>query len=47
MADMRPAIEKQGFKPGGDKPEDFDRFMRAEVEKFARVIKSANIKAEN
>ena len=46
MTDMRPAIERQGFKPGGDKPEEFDRFMRAEVEKFARVIKTANIKPE-
>ena len=47
MNDVRPAIEKQGFKPGGDKPEEFDKFMRSEVEKFSRVIKSANIKAEN
>jgi tripartite-type tricarboxylate transporter receptor subunit TctC len=47
MNDMRPAIEKQGFKPGGDKPEAFDKFMRSEVEKFSRVIKAANIKPEN
>ena len=47
MNDMRPAIEKQGFKPGGDKPEEFDKFMRSEVEKFSRVIKAANIKPEN
>ena len=46
MADLRPAIERQGFKPGGDQPEDFDRFMRTEVEKFARVIKTAGIKPE-
>jgi tripartite-type tricarboxylate transporter receptor subunit TctC len=46
MTDMRPAIERQGFKAGGDKPEDFDRFMRVEVEKFARVIKTAGIKPE-
>jgi tripartite-type tricarboxylate transporter receptor subunit TctC len=47
MNDMRPAIERQGFKPGGDKPEEFDKFMRGEVEKFSRVIKSANIRPES
>jgi tripartite-type tricarboxylate transporter receptor subunit TctC len=47
MSDMRPAIERQGFKAGGDSPEAFDKFMRSEVDKFARVIKSANIKPED
>ena len=47
MVDMKPAIEKQGFKPGGEKPEVFDKFMRAEVEKFSRVINAANIKPES
>jgi tripartite-type tricarboxylate transporter receptor subunit TctC len=46
LNDSRPAVEKLGYKPGGESPEDFGRFVRAEVEKYAKVVKAAGIKPE-
>ena len=34
----------QGHEPGGDMPEDYAAFIRAETEKWSRVAKAANIK---
>jgi tripartite-type tricarboxylate transporter receptor subunit TctC len=45
-ADVRAAIDKHGYKIGGEPPEQFHKFVRNEVEKFARVIKAAGIKPE-
>ena len=36
----------QGHEPAGDGPEDFTAFMRAEMEKWARVAKVAGIRQE-
>ena len=44
--EVRPAIEKHGYKVGGESPEAFQKFVRSEVEKFARVIKAAGVKPE-
>jgi tripartite-type tricarboxylate transporter receptor subunit TctC len=44
--DVRAAIDKHGYKIGGEPPDAFQKFVRGEVEKFARVIKSAGIKPE-
>ena len=44
--DVRPIIEKQGYRPGGDAPQVFGKFLRADVDKFTRVIKAAGIKPE-
>ena len=44
--DVRPAIEKHGYKIGGETPDEFQKFVRGEVEKFGRVIKAAGIKPE-
>lgn len=44
--EVRPAIEKLGYQPGGESPEEFQKFVRTEVEKFAKVIKTAGIKPE-
>ena len=33
-----------GNEPVGSSPEEFDRFIREEIPKWARVIKEANIK---
>ena len=45
-AEVRPAIEKHGYKIGGESPDDFQKFVRGEVEKFGKVIKAAGIKPE-
>jgi tripartite-type tricarboxylate transporter receptor subunit TctC len=34
----------QGHEPGGDTPEEYAAFIRAETEKWSRVAKAANIK---
>jgi tripartite-type tricarboxylate transporter receptor subunit TctC len=44
--DVRVAIDKHGYKVGGEPPEQFHKFVRNEVEKFGRVIKAAGIKPE-
>ncbi len=44
--DVRLAIEKHGYKIGGETPDEFQKFVRSEVEKFGKVIKAAGIKPE-
>ena len=44
--EVRPAIEKHGYKVGGESPDEFQKFVRGEVEKFGKVIKAAGIKPE-
>jgi tripartite-type tricarboxylate transporter receptor subunit TctC len=44
--EVRARVEELGYKPGGDSPEAFGKFVRAEVDKFARVIKTAGVKPE-
>lgn len=44
--DVRAAIDKHGYKIGGERPDEFQKFVRSEVEKFAKVIKAAGIKPE-
>jgi tripartite-type tricarboxylate transporter receptor subunit TctC len=43
---VRAHVESQGYRPGGNSPEAFAKFVRSEVEKFARVIKAAGIRPE-
>jgi tripartite-type tricarboxylate transporter receptor subunit TctC len=41
---MRDKLEKQGVLPIASTPEEFSAYMKTEQEKWARVIKAANIK---
>ncbi len=45
-----PAVQEklaaQGVEPVGSAPREFDAFMKAEILKWARVVKSANIRPE-
>ena len=36
----------QGHEPGGDKPEEYAEFIRAEIAKWSKVAKAANIKEQ-
>ena len=45
--DLKAIIEKQGFRPGGNSSAEFTKFFRAEVQKFAALVKAAGIKPEN
>jgi tripartite-type tricarboxylate transporter receptor subunit TctC len=44
--DMRTRLEAEGAEPGGGSPEEFGSFFRAEIDKWARVIRAAGIKLE-
>ena len=44
--DVKEAWGKQGVQPLVMSPAEFDKYMRADIEKWAKVIKDANIKAQ-
>jgi tripartite-type tricarboxylate transporter receptor subunit TctC len=46
MPDMRERMEGLGLKPTGNTPEQFAAFQQAEIAKWAKVVKKANIKAD-
>lgn len=46
MPDVRTKILEMGGIISGDGPEPFAKFVRGEAEKFSKVVKTANIKAE-
>ena len=45
-ADLRDRLSTAGIDPAGSSPEELDRIIRAEIAKWARVIKSAGITPE-
>lgn len=45
-ADMRERLSHEGAEVVGGSPEEFGRFYRAEIDKWAKVIKSAGIRLE-
>lgn len=46
MPDYRQQLEKQAFEPLTSSPEQFPAFVKAELEKWSKVIKTAGIKSE-
>jgi tripartite-type tricarboxylate transporter receptor subunit TctC len=46
MPDYRQQLEKQAFEPLTSSPEQFSTFVKAELEKWGKVIKTAGIKSE-
>jgi tripartite-type tricarboxylate transporter receptor subunit TctC len=45
-AELRERLLAQGMEPGGNTPEQFAAFVRSELDKWRRVVKSADIKIE-
>ncbi len=45
-ADMVASMAKIGMTPSGTTPEQFDAFVRTEIEKWTKVVRSAGIRAE-
>ena len=46
LAQMKTRMAEFGLHPVGNSPAEFDAFIRSEIEKWARVVKSANIKVD-
>jgi tripartite-type tricarboxylate transporter receptor subunit TctC len=46
LPDVREFMAKEGADPVGSTPQEFAAFFRNEVERYAQVIKSANIRAD-
>lgn len=46
MPEVKEKLAQQGALPGGDSPESFRAFLVAEIAKWAKVVKQANIKPE-
>ena len=46
MPDVQEKLETYGAEDGGGTPEKFAQFIRSEQEKWARVVKDANVKIE-
>lgn len=44
--DMKERLTVQGFDPVGDTPDEFARYLRAEIGKWAKVIKESGIRAD-
>jgi tripartite-type tricarboxylate transporter receptor subunit TctC len=45
-SEMRARLETEGAEASGGSPEEFGRFFRAEIDKWAKVIKAAGIRLE-
>jgi len=45
-AEVRAKLAVEGADPVGGTPEDYDKVIRADIEKFTRIVKAANIKVE-
>jgi tripartite-type tricarboxylate transporter receptor subunit TctC len=45
-AEGREGLIAQGYDIAGGSPEDFGAFLKREYEKWGRVVRAANVKAE-
>jgi tripartite-type tricarboxylate transporter receptor subunit TctC len=39
-------MEQAGMEPSGSTPEQFDAFIRSEIEKWTKVVRDAGIRTE-
>jgi len=46
VAEVRDFMSREGADPVGSSPEELTRYFRAEIEKYAKVIRQGNIKVE-
>jgi tripartite-type tricarboxylate transporter receptor subunit TctC len=44
MPDVKERLVNAGIDPAGGTPEDFARFIRAELDKWGPVVKAAGVK---
>ena len=46
LPDVQERLTAQGLEPAGNSPADFATMIRAEIAKYAKIVKAAGIKAE-
>ena len=46
LPEVKEQYAKMGLVPGGGTPEQLDAFIRADIAKWAKVIKAASIKPD-
>jgi len=46
LPDVRPRLEDQGYVPAPNTPEEFGKFVRAEIEKYGRIVRDTGIKLD-
>jgi tripartite-type tricarboxylate transporter receptor subunit TctC len=46
LPDIRERMQNQGLVPTSSTPEEFDKFIRAEVEKFDKLVKASGARAD-
>ena len=46
MPDMKERLTAQGFDPVGNTPDEFSRYLHAEVAKWTKVIQVTGLRAE-
>ena len=46
LPDVKTQFDTQGFELHPMKPDEFKRFIRAETDKYAKVVKAAGVKVE-
>jgi tripartite-type tricarboxylate transporter receptor subunit TctC len=46
LPDVRERLSARGAVAKGTTPEEFDRFVRAEVEKLAKIVRAAGVKTQ-
>ncbi|MGZ9066002.1 MAG: tripartite tricarboxylate transporter substrate-binding protein, partial [Burkholderiales bacterium] len=44
QSDVKEALARQGAVPASSTPQEFSAYMKAELAKWARVVKEANVK---
>jgi len=46
LPDMKERLPTLGFEPIGNTPEEFEAQIKAEIEKWARIVRDANVKTQ-
>jgi tripartite-type tricarboxylate transporter receptor subunit TctC len=46
LNDVQQRLEGLGFESVGNTPDEFGRFIRADIARWAKLIKSANVKPD-
>jgi len=46
MPDIREKLLAQGFEMGGGSPEQFDKFLNSEIDRWGRIVKASGARVD-